>query len=85
MSLEKVSVGIYLFKRLHELGVRGVHGVPVCFPRPRLVNSSRLGTSIKSPIANSFQGDFNLAALDLLPDAGLYWVGNCNELNAGKL
>lgn len=31
------------------------------------------------------QGDFNLAALDLLPEAGLYWVGNCNELNAGKI
>lgn len=28
-------------------------------------------------------GDFNLATLDLLPDAGLNWVGNCNELNAG--
>ncbi|RPA99146.1 pyruvate decarboxylase [Choiromyces venosus 120613-1] len=46
-SSENVSIGMYLFKRLHELG-----------------------------------GDFNLAALDLLPDAGLYWVGNCNELNA---
>jgi pyruvate decarboxylase len=54
-SLDKISVGTYLFKRLHELGVRGVHGLP---------------------------GDFNLALLDLLPDADLYWVGNCNELNA---
>ncbi|KAF8541914.1 thiamine diphosphate-binding protein [Trichophaea hybrida] len=27
-------------------------------------------------------GDFNLTMLDLLPDANLYWVGNCNELNA---
>ncbi|KAL7273822.1 hypothetical protein RUND412_003299 [Rhizina undulata] len=52
---EETTVAMYLFKRLHQLGVRGVHGVP---------------------------GDFNLAALDLLPDAGLYWVGNCNELNA---
>ncbi|CUS09713.1 unnamed protein product [Tuber aestivum] len=52
---ENISIAMYLFKRLHELGVRGVHGVP---------------------------GDFNLAVLDLLPDAGLYWVGNCNELNA---
>lgn len=31
----------------------------------------------------STQGDFNLTMLDLLPDAKLYWVGNCNELNAG--
>ncbi|KAG0126891.1 thiamine diphosphate-binding protein [Tuber indicum] len=42
-----ISIVLYLFKRLHELG-----------------------------------GDFNLSALDILPDAGLYWVGNCNELNA---
>ncbi|KAF2278287.1 pyruvate decarboxylase-like protein [Westerdykella ornata] len=28
-------------------------------------------------------GDFNLTALDYLPKAGLRWVGNCNELNAG--
>lgn len=47
----------YLFRRLHEVGVRSVHGVP---------------------------GDYNLAALDYLPKCGLNWVGNCNELNAGK-
>lgn len=28
-------------------------------------------------------GDFNLALLDYLPDLGITWVGNCNELNAG--
>ena len=28
-------------------------------------------------------GDYNLIALDYLPKAGLNWVGNCNELNAG--
>lgn len=33
----------------------------------------------------NIQGDFNLTALDLLPEAGLYWVGNCNELNAGNI
>jgi pyruvate decarboxylase len=36
-------------------------------------------------LSDLLQGDFNLAALDLLPDAELYWVGNCNELNAGVL
>lgn len=46
----------YLFRRLHELGIRAVHGVP---------------------------GDYNLVALDYLEPTGLYWVGNCNELNAG--
>ncbi|KAL2010253.1 hypothetical protein VTN00DRAFT_6060 [Thermoascus crustaceus] len=28
-------------------------------------------------------GDYNLTALDYIPKAGLKWVGNCNELNAG--
>ena len=30
-------------------------------------------------------GDYNLAALDYLPNANLAWVGNVNELNAGRL
>lgn len=29
-------------------------------------------------------GDYNLVALDYIPKAGLKWVGNCNELNAGE-
>ncbi len=53
---EPVDVAEYLFTRLHQLGIRSVHGLP---------------------------GDFNLVALDYLPKAGLKWVGNCNELNAG--
>lgn len=55
-GLEKpVDVAEYLFTRLHQLGVRSVHGVP---------------------------GDFNLVALDYLPDCKLNWVGSVNELNA---
>jgi pyruvate decarboxylase len=50
-----VDVAEYLFRRLHEVGVRSVHGVP---------------------------GDFNLVALDYLPNADLKWVGSVNELNA---
>jgi pyruvate decarboxylase len=30
-------------------------------------------------------GDYNLVALDYIPSAGLKWVGNVNELNAGKI
>jgi hypothetical protein len=30
-------------------------------------------------------GDYNLVALDYIEKAGLKWVGNVNELNAGKL
>lgn len=29
-------------------------------------------------------GDYNLVALDYIPKLGLKWVGNVNELNAGK-
>jgi pyruvate decarboxylase len=54
---EPVDVAKYLFTRLHQMGVRSVHGLP---------------------------GDYNLVALDSIPEAGLKWVGNCNELNAGK-
>ncbi|ODA83411.1 hypothetical protein RJ55_01925 [Drechmeria coniospora] len=52
---EPVDVAEYLFRRLYELGVRSVHGVP---------------------------GDYNLVALDYLPQCGLKWVGSVNELNA---
>ena len=31
----KIPVALYLYKRLHELGVRGVHGVPVGLLCPR--------------------------------------------------
>jgi pyruvate decarboxylase len=29
-------------------------------------------------------GDFNLVALDYVEKLKMRWVGNCNELNAGK-
>lgn len=29
-------------------------------------------------------GDYNLVSLDYLPQADLDWVGDANELNAGK-
>ncbi|KAF3917837.1 hypothetical protein ABW20_dc0105632 [Dactylellina cionopaga] len=53
---DETTIVLYLFKRLYQLGIRSVHGVP---------------------------GDYNLVALDNLEEAGLGWVGNCNELNAG--
>ncbi|OCT45189.1 Pyruvate decarboxylase [Cladophialophora carrionii] len=51
-----VKLADYLLTRLHQLGVRSIHGVP---------------------------GDFNLKLLDHVEPAGLHWVGNANELNAG--
>lgn len=58
MSSQKVNIAEYLFTRLHQLGVKDLHGVP---------------------------GDFNLVALDYVEPCGINWVGNCNELNAGRL
>ncbi|KIX05373.1 uncharacterized protein Z518_06245 [Rhinocladiella mackenziei CBS 650.93] len=51
-----IDLAEYLFRRIHQIGVRAVHGVP---------------------------GDYNLTALDYVEPAGLAWVGNANELNAG--
>ncbi len=53
-----IEVAEYLFTRLHQLGVKSVHGVP---------------------------GDYNLVALDYISKTGMKWVGNVNELNAGKV
>jgi pyruvate decarboxylase len=53
---ETVTLAQYLFRRLHQLGVGSIHGVP---------------------------GDYNLELLDHVEPAGLLWVGNANELNAG--
>ncbi|EWC46817.1 pyruvate decarboxylase [Drechslerella stenobrocha 248] len=53
---DETTIILYLYKRLYQLGIRSIHGLP---------------------------GDYNLVALDSLPKAGLSWVGNCNELNAG--
>lgn len=50
-----VTVAEYLFHRLHQIGVRSVHGLP---------------------------GDYNLVALDYIPQCNLKWVGSVNELNA---
>ncbi|KAM0084954.1 hypothetical protein ACKRZS_002776 [Fusarium odoratissimum] len=56
MKTSSVNVAEYLFRRLRQLDVTSVHGVP---------------------------GDFNLTLLDYIEPAGLTWVGNANELNAG--
>ena len=57
MAPQLVDLMQYLCTRLHQMGIRSIHGVP---------------------------GDFNLFSLDYLDPAGLQWVGNCNELNAGS-
>lgn len=52
----QIDLAEYLFRRLAQLGVSSIHGVP---------------------------GDYNLLALDYIEPAGINWVGNANELNAG--
>ncbi|OAG37541.1 hypothetical protein AYO21_08273 [Fonsecaea monophora] len=51
-----IDLAEYLFRRIRQVGIKSVHGVP---------------------------GDYNLTALDYIEPAGLDWVGNANELNAG--
>ena len=53
---QTIDLAEFLFRRLYQVGLRAIHGVP---------------------------GDYNLTALDYVKPAGLEWVGNCNELNAG--
>lgn len=68
---EEIPVGLYLLRRIRELGCKTVQGLP--------------GTCTKNPLKAKFwgTGDFNLAFLDLIKEVdGLKWSGNCNELNA---
>ncbi|KAJ5554707.1 hypothetical protein N7513_004666 [Penicillium frequentans] len=54
--MTEISVGVYLFSRLRQLGIKSISGVP---------------------------GDYELVLLDMIPEAGLTWHGNANELIAG--
>jgi pyruvate decarboxylase len=66
---EEIPVGLYLFRRIRELGCKTVQGLP--------------GIPQLDLDGNFCVGDFNLAFLDLIKEVdGLKWSGNCNELNA---
>ena len=70
MTSEEIPVGLYLLRRIRELGCKTVQGLPGTTPR-------YLG------LIGGGVGDFNLAFLDLIKEVdGLKWSGNCNELNA---
>lgn len=77
---QPVDIAEYLFRRLHQVGIRSVHGVP----GKKLSGSGVLHRSMNTNLVGHI-GDYNLVALDYLPKCGLKWVGNCNELNAGTL
>ena len=74
---QPVDVAEYLFRRLHEVGIRSVHGVPGRF-HICLYLAFGYVADWSMPV-----GDYNLSALDYIEKCGLNWVGNCNELNAG--
>ena len=74
---QPVDVAEYLFRRLHEVGIRSVHGVPGRF-HICLYLAFGYVADWSMPV-----GDYNLSALDYIEMCGLNWVGNCNELNAG--
>jgi len=70
-----IKVGDYLFRRLHELGIRSVFGVPggQSFPQTDLEPHTHRLTQAS---------DYELALLDLVTENGLTWLGNPNELVA---
>jgi hypothetical protein len=73
-SEDEIPVGLYLLRRIRELGCKTVQGLPGTFPP---CHYGVLGTN------GCWVGDFNLAFLDLIKSVdGLKWSGNCNELNA---
>lgn len=74
--MAETSVGVYLFSRLGELGIKSISGVPggMRFPLCFFFSDS----------ANQFTLiDYELVLLDMIPEAGLTWHGNANELIAG--
>ena len=75
-NMPEIKVGDYLFKRLRELGIGSVFGVPG-------------GTYILLSVINLiacvlliYLIDYELALLDLVTDNELMWKGNPNELIA---
>lgn len=70
-----LSVSQYLFSRIKEIGIRSIHGVPG--------SDCPLTLTRKKLTPDTHLGDYNLVSLDYVAKAGLRWIGNCNELNAG--
>ncbi|KAJ6127370.1 hypothetical protein N7523_002982, partial [Penicillium sp. IBT 18751x] len=70
-----ISLSKYLFSRLKEIGIRSVHGVPGS-DCPHILAREKF-------MSDTHLGDYNLASLDYVAKAGMRWIGNCNELNAG--
>lgn len=73
--MAQLKIGQYLFTRIKQLGVQTVFGVPGGEHFPLL--SSRSITYLETSV------DYELVILDMVPDVGLTWRGNPNELIAG--
>lgn len=69
-----ITLADYLFVRLHQLGLRSLHGVPGDYNLVALDYVGKSGRILRAIACQSSQ---------LIKGLGLTWVGNCNELNAG--
>lgn len=73
--MDEVILAEYLWTRLHQLGVKSLHGVPGDFNLVALDYVEKAGTVFPQDKLNK---------KPLLINVGLTWVGNCTELEAGK-
>jgi pyruvate decarboxylase len=81
-AMSPVPLGLYLFKRLHSLGIRSVLGVPgdystssVCISL--IARSCPAWYSSQRPVVSD---------VDYIDDVeGLHWVGNCTPSLLSKL
>lgn len=83
--MSEILVGQYLFRRLKQLGVDTIFGVPggTSFPDPSItytVNCVRFNASSRLHSNNNNIADFELALLDLVPTENIDWIGTPNEL-----
>lgn len=78
--MDQLSIGRYIFTRLKQLGVQTVFGVP---GGAHIILSIGFA-GLQFLYANLTTGlDYELVILDMIPDSGLSWKGNPNELIAG--
>jgi pyruvate decarboxylase len=87
--MSPIPLGVYLFNRLHSLGIRSVLGVPGDYS-----TSSTCISLIARPRLARYSQRLVMSDVDYIDDVdGLHWVGNCtanllskliqgNELNA---
>lgn len=76
--MSQLTIGQYIFTRLKQLGLQTVFGVP----GGKKSSPSTLELSNCTRLILKWLLDYELVILDMIPDAGLTWRGNPNELIA---